>query len=487
MAVTPILGFLPDVEPTTPGILTDCSNLIPTEKGMAGGPTPVDAVPGLAALAAECRGAAVLVDTTGIRRTFAGTQTKLYELTSSTWTDRSAAGNYTGSSDNRWMFAQFGNVALATNDTEALQFSSSGAFAAIAGAPKARILVAAKDFVMLFDTNDAAFGDQSDRWWCSGFQDYADYVVNVATQCTTGRLVGVPGGITAAATLGGYVVAYKERGAYLGQYVGAPIVWQWDQIPGEIGCVGAEAVTDIGGAHIFVGPDNIWQYDGTRAVPIATGQVRQWFYDDGSATYRYRTIVHYDRQNSRVWIFYASASSSTGTPDRAIVYNLVSKRWGRANRTIEAVLQFIAPGLTWDTLSTVAATWDAMPSISWDSQTWQAAGRSLAIFDSTHALKAMTGQSDSSTMTTGDFGDDWGHSLMDSVRLRFTRVPTSATATGYSRDVEGNSLDNRNTSTYSDGKFDLLQDARWHRVAFTFTGDHEVTAISPSLKVTGQR
>src|SRR5689334_936794 len=380
----PILGFLPDSDPTIPGVLSDCNNLIPSEKGMIGAPSPAVAVVGLAALASAARGAAVLIDTGGIRRNFAGTQTKLYELTGSTWTDRSKVGNYTGSTDNRWSFAQFGNVAIASNYTEAIQFSASGAFADITGAPKARFIVAAKDFVIAFATNDGTFGDQPDRWWCSAFQDYSSWTPSVSTQATTGRLVGVTGGLTAAATLVAYVVAYKERGMYLGQYVGAPIVWQWDQVPGEVGCVGPEAVVDVGGAHIFVGTDNIWLYDGTRANPIATNQVRQWFYDDGSATYRYRTIVYYDRQTARVWIFYPGASSSNGTPDRAIVYNLVSKKWGKAHRSVECVFQFITPGITWDTLNTVGATWDTLPTSSWDSQTWQAAGRSLGFFDTTH-------------------------------------------------------------------------------------------------------
>lgn len=487
MAVVPFIGFAPDADPTTPGAITDCSNLIPSEKGMVGGPSPSVAVSGLAALAAACRGAAVLVNTTGVRRNFAGTQTKLYELSGGAWVDVSRAGNYTGSSDNRWMFAQFGNAAIATNTTDTIQASTSGAFADIATAPKARIIVGAKDFVLAFSTNDGTYGDQTDRWWCSAFQDHTSWTPSVSTQATTGRLVGVPGGLTAAASLGAYVVAYKERGMYLGQYVGAPVVWQWDQVPGEIGCVGPDAVVDIGGAHIFVGPDNIWQYDGTRPQPIATGQVRQWFYDDGSATYRFRTIVHYDRQNSRIWIFYPSASSSDGTPDRALVYHLITKKWGRANRTVEAIFQFITPGLTWDTLSSIGATWDSLPSISWDSQTWQAAGRALAYFDTAHGLYTLTGTSDSSTLTTGDSGDDWQSSWVSGVRLRFVRKPSAATGTGYTRANEGDTLAIRNTGTMHDGRFDLTQDERWHRFAFTFTGDHEVTSVSVDSRPSGMR
>ena len=36
-----LLGFTPDTDPTTPGVLVDCHNLIPTENGMQDAPTPV--------------------------------------------------------------------------------------------------------------------------------------------------------------------------------------------------------------------------------------------------------------------------------------------------------------------------------------------------------------------------------------------------------------------------------------------------------------
>jgi len=57
--VTPLLGFAPDLEAPTPGVLVDCSQFIPYRTGFEAardGATPTD-VP---ALAAECRGAAVV-------------------------------------------------------------------------------------------------------------------------------------------------------------------------------------------------------------------------------------------------------------------------------------------------------------------------------------------------------------------------------------------------------------------------------------------
>jgi hypothetical protein len=479
--ITPLIGFVPDADWTVAGAITDCQNLIPTERGMAAAPSLSDGVSGLAALPAECKGAAVLVDTLGTRRVLAGTQTLLYQLTGATWSG--IGGPYTGSTDNRWSFTQLGNASIASNNVQAIQAAVGGPFSAIAAAPKAKIVIASKDFVLAFDTDDATNGRQSDRWWCSGYQNHTLWTPSVATQATTGRLVGVSGSITAAAMLGGYAVAYKERGAYVGQYVGAPVVWQWDAVPAEFGCVGQEAIVDIGGAHFLVGPDNIWLFDGTRPIPVAPTEIRQFFFADSSAGNRYKTIVSYDRQNSRVWIHYVSSNGSM--IDSALVYHLISKRWGRAKYSIEAALSFASPGVTIDTLP--YATYDLLPEAGYDSPFWQSGARAQAVFDLSHALKTLTGTPGDSGLTTGDYGDDWNSSYVRAVTLRFLTKPANSSVVGLTRDIQGGSLSEEERADFSDNMYCIRQDARWHRFVFSFTGSVELTGISIDIKKAGSR
>jgi uncharacterized protein YfiM (DUF2279 family) len=53
----PFSSFSPDIDPTTPGVITDCENLIPTLRGYAGAPSGVSV--GMSALAAAALGAAL--------------------------------------------------------------------------------------------------------------------------------------------------------------------------------------------------------------------------------------------------------------------------------------------------------------------------------------------------------------------------------------------------------------------------------------------
>jgi hypothetical protein len=107
------------------------------------------------ALAAECLGAETLTKLDATRRVFAGTASKLYELSGTSWSDVSA-GSYTLGATSRWCFAQFGDTSIAATIDEVIQSTSSGAFAAISGAPQATViesvLTSGGGFVLAFNT-----------------------------------------------------------------------------------------------------------------------------------------------------------------------------------------------------------------------------------------------------------------------------------------------------------------------------------------------
>ena len=478
-----LLGFAPDADPTMPGVLTDCTNFIPYEGGMKGCPTGVTPS-GVPALAAACQGVAVVTKLDDTRRIIAGTSAKLYELLSGAWSDLSAVGGYSGSADTRWQFAQFGNTTLAANQANVIQSSTGAAFAAIATAPQARVIFTVGSFVMALNTIDGTYGTQPDRWWCSATYDETSWTPSLSTLATTGRLVSTPGQIVAGGRLGEYAVAYKERAIYIGQFVGAPAVWDWLQVTGgEAGCVGLEAWCDIGGAHFIIGQDNIWLFDGSRPQPVGVGQVRQWFYQNSNPSYRYLTKCIFDKQNNVVWVFYPGMGSTAC--DSVMVYHVQTKQWGLATQTIEAVANYISAGVTIDGLDAVSATIDGL-SNSFDSQFWLSGGRALSTVNSSHQLQLITGSAATSSFTTGDYGDDDRVSLLNKIRIRFAPnyQPTGSAST-YRKMTEGDALTTGSTAVMNDSKFDVLQSARWHSASFTFTGDSRVLGIGFSLTAQG--
>ena len=482
--MNPLLGFAPDVDSATPGVLTDCANFIPYINGMEGGPA-AQTPNGVPALAAECLGAAVVTKLDGTRRVVAGTTTKLYELSGGAWDDVAGA-TYNAAADFRWSFAQFGDATLAANKADTIQRSTSGAFAdADASAPKADIIFTVGAQVMALNVNDGA--DKPDGWHVCALNDDTDWAESLTTQAASGRLVSAPGRITAGARLGELAVAYKAKSIFVGQYVGVPSIWDFSPVrAGEIGCVGKEAVCDLGPVHFFVGDDNFFLFDGQVPTPVGE-EVRQWFYDNSSAQYRYRTKCVFDRQNNRVWVFYPSLSSTTC--DHALVYHVKSGKWGRSNRAVEAVLNYVAAGLTFDTWDSAGATFDTLPDIAYDSQYWQAGGQALAAINTSHQLQLLTGATTASSFTTGEFGDDEESSFVSKIRLRYEAgyEPTSGVIQLAYKEDSGDSWSNGPTSTMDGSKCDITQDAKWHRATASFVGPVRVKGIRPEYQKAGTR
>lgn len=483
----PLLGFSPDVPTTTPGIVLDCTNFIPFEAGLEAAPTPSAYA---SALAAECVGADVLTKLDGTRRVFAGTAADLYELSGTTWTNVSRVAAYTLTGENEWSFAQFGDTSLASSLDCVIQSSSSGDFVDLT-APKAKIIISALSsgggFVFAFNTIDATYGTSPDRWWCSALNDQTDWVPSVASQCNTGRLIGGDGAITAAIMLGpDRVVAFKSNTLYVGYYVGPETVWAWTEIQ-DFGCVGQNAVVDIGTELFVVGKDDIYLFDGARPVSIASNRIRTWFNNNCSGEYRYKTIAKYDRQKDTVWVWFVGTGSSTGTRDMCLVYHLRTKQWGRADQTIEMALLFSQPTLSFDADT---GTFDAAVGSFNDELPWAGV---VSVFTSSHVLSTLTGTPGQSNFTLHDIGDDDKVTRLKTARIQYMTQPVSAAMSAFYSMATGGGVNvgamQSAHDVPSDGlnAFPLRQTARWHRLKFSFTGATRVSRYRVPLQEAGTR
>lgn len=479
----PISGYLPDADPTSTGVILSADNIIPTLKGSYKA-APSAYATGYAALAAECLGVveAQLLDSSS--RLIAGTDTKLYEGAALAWTDRSRGGDYTAGSK-RWRFGVFGNVVLACNGIDILQASTavSTAFADVTGSPKCAVMDISQGFVMMGATNEATYGDQSDRWWCSAIYDYTDWTPSVATQSTTGRLVDAPGAIRAMKALGSNFVAYKDKAMFVGQYIGSPLVWEWTLVPSEVGCSSHEAVANVPGVgHIFVGQDNIYLYNGS-GLPTAIGDgVKEWFFTDMNTALKNNIRHSVDKVRGNVWFFYPR-TDSTNNPTGAIIYNYKANKWGVWRGGVEAAVEYLTGATTYDTST---GTYDSQ-SLSYGSPTWTNTTAFPAIMNTSHTLNMLVGAAGVTNVTFGDVGDDTQYTQLGRARVRFLSAPTSATMTNQYKANEGESLTLGSTNTMVDSKFDFLQVARFHRITLQTTGDMEISGIAYDLRPSGVR
>jgi hypothetical protein len=477
--VIKLLGFAPDSDPTTPGVMTACTNVIPTVGGFRG--APVAASVGASALAAACQGATLLTSLDGTRRLIAGTATKLYELAGASWTDRSRGANYSIGSD-RWSIVQYANTTLAVTPSAVVQSSTTGAFADVASSPQAKIVESAQGFAVVFNTSS-----YSDEWYCCAQYDPSDWALSVTTQCVKGRLVGSPGPITAAKRFGDKIVAYKLGSMYLGSYVGAPEVWRWDQVSTDVGCVGQDSVVDTPAGHIFMGADSLYVFDGTTPRQIGAGVIRDWLVRDMIGAYQFKATLLFDRGNMLVWVYYPGAGSTAGALNRCTVYDITNNRFGCADSEIEAVLSYSTGAVTYTAGSPSITTYASATGIPYNSPFWISGAVTPAVFNTSHVLSTLSGANSSGSFTSGDLGDDEGYRMCRALRVRYTAKPTTSTCTGYVKDESGATVATGSSASVNDGRHDMRQTARWHRFKVDTTGDFEATGIRPEFVETGKR
>lgn len=472
-----LAGFSPDLDPETPGILVDCDAIVPTLQGLAAANSL--APTGIAALAATPLSAFTTQLLDGTRRMFAATATKIYEASGTTWTDRSRAGDYSGT--NRQRFCVFGNNVLNTNRVQAIgQAAPGGAFADIAGAPAASIIVSVNGFVMAFDTNDGTYGDRPDGWWSSGIRDQTVWAPSAATQAANGRLLDSPGRITAGAALGNDVVAYKDTSMYVGRYVGPPVIWAWQRVSTEVGCAGAEAVVVVDTAHFFVGPTDFYSFDGTVPRPLES-PLREWFQHDLNQTYRSNIIGSADRPRGIVYWYYPSTASADGSLDSLVSYNYRTNQWGRQRIAIQTPVVYSSGQITYDGLGGLYATYNDLPEISYDSPFWLQDQNVPGVFQG-NSLYSLTGAPGASWMRTGDIGDITRYTFLSRVSPRFTVTPASGTASNYYRNTLGETATQDATSTMSRYRFDFRRSARWHSIRMDFTGNVALNGLDIDLR-----
>ena len=470
-----LMGYAPDADPTSSGVLTNAAAVVPSLKGFKAAPSAA-ATP-LTSLGATCQGAAVMVKSDLTTRVFAGAPTKIYEASVSTWSDVSRAAAYTTANTGRWRFAQTGNTTLAVNGADTMQASvSSGAFSDVGGAPIAALVETVGNFVFALNLSTASNG-----WQVAAINTYTNWTLSANVQGVSGTLTTTPGPILAARKFGNTIVTYKKNSMYLGVYVGAPLVWDFAQIPGNAGALSQEVVVNIGTPenpkHIFMGEDNFYLYDGSKPVPIGTNRVNQTVFGSLANSRYYACQALHDKKNFLVYFYYPVADSVF--PDHCVVYNYRTDKWGVDDRQIQATLEYVAPGITYDSLGGYYATYDSLPSLPYDSAFLGSTASFPAIFDTGNSLKTLTGAATNSSITTGDIGNDVNVATINRVRPRFLTKPTSATWTHYYRMNPGDSLSSDTAvALSSNGAFDFMREARWHRGMMTMVGDWELPALS---------
>jgi hypothetical protein len=365
---------------------------------------------------ARVQGSGTFKDTSGNVNAFAMDATAIKKLASSgTWSDVSAA-TYATPSDQRVVFAQYGNQVVATNYADAVQLYTMGTsalFAALSvNAPKAKCAVIAKNQLILGNTNDTSDGAVPYRLWASVQGDITDWPTIGSQDAVAGLswqedLAGDGGEIftlTTGVSACTFLV-FQEQAVIRGLWTGNPNQpYDFDLMEGAAGvpCKGGVAVANS--TAFYLGQNGFYATDGMTAVSIGGQKVDNFFWHDTTygvdVTNLHRISAVVDPVNKVVMWGYPSVSGSGGNLDCIICFNYETKRWSLITSAgdLDLLTQSYAVGYTLEGLDAVSSSIDALP-YSLDSREYTAGNLLLGAYKTDHMLYTFTGSYLAATLT----------------------------------------------------------------------------------------
>ncbi len=305
--------------------------MIPTPKGFTPGPT-YQAGAGHTSLGAPSLGTFAARQNNSTRRWFVGTATKLWESDNSgnSLTDRSATTYHAVDPTQTWSFCQFGDVTLASNKGDAIQqINAGGAFAAIANAPKASIIInagpATAPFVLAFNYNDGT--DHPNGLFNSGLADYTGWTVGT-NQCATLQAYEPSGAFVAAIAYRDGAIAFKENSMFEVIYsaVAATPGWSFRRIASDIGCCGKNMCVNVNDTIYFADKHGLWMYDGSYPKKLPGFIHDYWAQQVRTGLITDACQMRFDAERHNLWVS-QTENAITNQPGQWLVWNQLSGLW----------------------------------------------------------------------------------------------------------------------------------------------------------------
>lgn len=260
--------FAPDkAKSGRPDILTECEGAYPIEDGYR----PVGQfVKMYDALPSAPRGGATFTTPEGLSYIVAGTNTALHKAFSGAWTQ--IGSGYSLLTESRWRFAQFGGLAIATNGTDPMVKIDLAADTVdlLGGSPpKFETLAVVKDFLVGGVRNGKVThlgwsGINDAEWWTTG-------------QRQSDRQVLPDGGRINGILSGEYGVILQRNAIRRMDYVGGNIVFEFNVVSTNVGCVTVHSVAQWGRIAFFLSDNGFMMWDGQQPIPIGEEKIDRVF------------------------------------------------------------------------------------------------------------------------------------------------------------------------------------------------------------------
>lgn len=468
--------YCPDLDTRKiPGALTEMSGWAPLQSGFYGSAAVVDkwTVASLATLAKTFPNVAG-----GTVRFLVFSDNNIDEYSST----GSKTNRGTGYTDyGKWSAAQWGDRIIATNYLDVVQTSTGTSFGALGGSPpKARLVAANVNFVMLAATNDGSAAYADEVFWCA-LRNPELWTPSIATQCGRFRLLDAPGHITQLVAYRDKFYAFKENSIFVGEYVGPPGIFQWRLVSSRIGACGklGQGVVECNDKLYFAHVTGFYEFNGSQLVNVGKPCWRTILNTvgyggnpktgtTGTPLSTLRMVA--DDVEGIVWIMGYTLSSPDYT-SHAWGYNVVANKWSEFGEDgTYADMEWPA---TWVQTNQSDMRTFLGSAANVFGRVWRVSGAYPT--NKLHELRYPYDWAIAGTLTTGLAGSTEGSSTVTGVQYRIVAgsetVPfASCTLTGYVSETLLTGAQSATATVNAElERFDGMQSSRLHRAALTGT------------------
>lgn len=327
--VLPFGEWLPDLPSLGLQGCTVATNLLPSYQSYT--PFPRFSATAAMTLGGVCRGSQFFFHPVGTGYQYAGDLSALYAVTSAATSlaTRLVGGAYSLQLNDTWEFAQWNTTVYAVGgrDTTPQQVSMGAAnFIDLSVGVKARHICALKDFLVVGDISDSALQVTRVRWsainnptnWVPDAATLADYQDLPAEGGKVQKIVGTEVGII-----------FQERAIWRMQFVGSPVIFQFDRVANNIGAKFHRSVIGYQNLVFFLSEEGFYAFDGSTLDPIGRGKVDEFFKENANQTIAVLDIYMccgIDPSKKIVMWAYPSVLGSS-TCDQILCYHWPSKHW----------------------------------------------------------------------------------------------------------------------------------------------------------------
>lgn len=410
------------------------------------------------ALASDVIGAASFQTPRGQQYVFAGTKTKLYLLSGTTWSDVSGTTYNSAATD--WRFDIYDEVVLATNFENVIQrydTTVGGTFANLAGSPpRCRDIAVSNSFLLAFNLVDSGTERYTRlRWSAQGIiTDWSTTSLGAGFNDVREDVGGTGQRVVA---LEDYAVLFFTDAIYRVEYIAQPASFGLRPLPRGRGTLSPNSIVRDGNVIYYYGADGFYLFDGTNSIPIGEDKIDRYFYEIADFGKLSRVYGARDPITKNIFWSFVSTSSPDGYPDMMLSYNISSGEWTIINYPVRFILSTFTAAQTLESLETLYGSIDNVP-LPLDDPSYAGGLRVFGGFSANNKYGVFGGTSLDGELVTEDFRLNFqGRSHLQGVHVISDAVVTVDVAyRNLQRDTQVQTGPNAANNVTENVNFDLI-------------------------------